>query len=140
MSTLPAAPHTIIAVYTASGGNYQDSTAAATLNQLVNAASTQTANASSDLNPSVSGQLITLSTTVTSGFAAPGIGDGSVAFMEGATTLCTAALGTGAASNQAACSISTLAVGSHSVSAVFTASGGNYTSSTASGNLTQNVN
>ena len=59
--------------------------------------------------------------------------------MEGATTLCTAALGSGAASNQAACTISTLSVASHIIDAVFTAAGGNYNNSTG-GNLTQTVN
>ena len=139
VSTLNVATHTITAVYTATGGNFQDSTAAATLSQVVNAAATQTATASSDINPSAFGQMITLSTTVTSVFADPGVGDGTVTFMEGATTLCTAGLGSGAASNQAACGINTLSAGSHTISAVFTAAGANYNGS-AAGNLTQTVN
>src|SRR2546425_1106599 len=139
VSTLNVATHTITAVYTATGGNFQDSTAAPTLSPVVNAAATQTPKTSSDINPSTFGQMITLSTTVTSTFANPGAGDGTVAFMEGATTLCTAALGSGAASNQAACTISTLTVGSHTVNAVFTAAGGNYSNSTGR-NLTQTVN
>jgi len=140
VSTLAAATHTITAVYTASGGNFQNSTAAATLSQVVNPASTTTATASSDHNPSTAGQMITLSTTVTSAFANPGVGAGTVAFMEGATTICTAALGSGSASNQAACGINTLTVGSHIITAVYTASGGNYQDSTAAGTLTQTVN
>jgi len=139
VSTLNVATHTITAFYTATGGNFQDSTAAATLSQMVNVAATQTGTANSDVNPSTFGQMITLSTSVTSTFANPGVGDGTVAFMEGATTLCTAALGSGAASNQAACTISTLSVGSHIIDAVFTAAGGNYNNSTG-GNLTQTVN
>jgi len=140
VSTLAAVTHTITAVYTASGGNFQNSTAAATLSQVVNPASTTTATAGSDDNPSTAGQMITLSTTVTSAFANPGVGAGTVAFMEGATTICTAALGSGSASNQAACSINTLPVGSHIITAVYTASGGNYQNSTAAGTLTQTVN
>jgi hypothetical protein len=140
VSTLVAATHTISAVYTASGGNYQDSSAAATLSQVVNPAATTTATASSDQNPSANGQMITLSTTVTSTFANPGIGAGTVAFMEGVTTLCSAALGTGGASNQASCTISTLTVGSHIITAVYTAAGGNYQNSTAAATLTQTVN
>jgi hypothetical protein len=140
VSTLAAVTHTITAVYTASGGNFQNSTAAATLSQVVNPASTTTATAGSDHNPSTAGQMITLSTTVTSAFANPGVGAGTVAFMEGATPICTAALGSGSASNQAACSINTLTVGSHIITAVYTASGGNYQNSTAAGTLTQTVN
>src|SRR3989442_631773 len=121
------------------GGNFQASTAAATLSQMVNVAATPTGTPNSDVNPSTFGQMITLSTTVTSIFANPGVGDGTVAFMEGATTLCTAPLGSGAASNQAACPISTLSVGGHTINAVFTAAGGNYSNSTG-GNLTQTVN
>jgi hypothetical protein len=139
VSTLVAATHTITAVYAASGGNYQDSTAATNLSQVVSPAATTTATASSDHNPSTFGQLITLTTTVTSAFLNPGVGDGIVTFKEGATTLCTAALGSGSATNQAACSISTLTVGSHIITAVYSASGGNYQDSTAAATLTQTV-
>src|SRR5207302_262612 len=140
LKTVPVGAHSITAVFTATlAGNFQGSTAASTLSQTVSIAPTTTSTAASDHNASTYGQLVTLSTTVTSVFADPGVGDGTVTFMEGATTLCTAGLGSGAASNQAACGINTLSAGSHTISAVFTAAGANYNGS-AAGNLTQTVN
>jgi hypothetical protein len=140
VNTVPVGVHAITAVYTATlAGNFQNSTAATTLSQTVSIAPTTTSAAASDHNPSTTGQVITLSATVTSTFANPGVGDGTVAFMEGATTVCTAAFASGAASNQASCTISTLSAGSHTINAVFTAAGGNYSNSTGA-NLAQTVN
>ncbi len=128
-SILLPGDHTITAVY---GGdaNYGASTSAP-LTQTVNIASTTTAVASS-VNPSGFGQSVTFTATVTGLVLTP---TGTVTFKDGATTLGTGTLN---GSGQATFSTTTLAAGSHSITAVY---GGDtiYASST-SPILTQNVN
>jgi Bacterial Ig-like domain (group 3) len=128
-SILLPGDHTITAVY---GGdaNYGASTSAP-LTQTVNIASTTTAVASS-VNPSGFGQSVTFTATVTGLILPP---TGTVTFKDGATTLGTGTLN---GSGQATFSTTTLAAGSHSITAVY---GGDtiYASST-SPILTQNVN
>src|SRR5205085_9079019 len=85
----------------------------------VNAGSTATAFITS-VNPSVSGQAITLTATVVAVAPAAGTPSGTVTFFDGATNLGSAALD---ASGQATLSIASLAVGSHSLSASYSGDG-----------------
>jgi hypothetical protein len=102
---------------------------------------TSTAVVASNLKPSTAGATVTLSTTVTCNTACastPGPPQGTVTFKEGSTTLGTdSSLTSGAASM----TISTLAVGTHLISASFasqtTSKWGN---SSTSSNLSQVVN
>jgi len=99
--------------------------------EVVSTISTGTALTSS-ANPSVYGQAVTFTATVT---PKPAAGD-TVTFKDGATTLGT---GTTNASGIATFPISTLSVASHSITAVF-AGDSNYTTSTSSPALSQAVN
>jgi MYXO-CTERM domain-containing protein len=124
-TTLPGGSHTISAIYSGDGTH---ASATGSLVQVVNAASSSTALGSS-ANPSVFDQSITLTATVTS--MAGGTPTGTVTFTEGRTTLGTVTLdNTGAA----ALPIATLAVGTHSITAVYSgdSSYGGSTSTTLS--------
>ena len=107
---LAAGSHTITAVY---GGdsNYNTSTSAP-LTQVVNQSTTTTALVSS-VNPSSFGQSTTFTATVS---GTGGTATGTVTFKDGATTLGT---GTLDGFGQTTLSTSALAVGSHSITAVY---------------------
>jgi sugar lactone lactonase YvrE len=108
ISSLVPGAHSITAVYSGDGAAYLGSTSAA-FAETVNKATTSVT-ASSSLNPASTGQAITFGASVT-----PAAATGSVQFFDGTTSLGTAPLSGGAAS----ISISTLAAGSHSVTAVY---------------------
>jgi hypothetical protein len=108
---LTQGPYSITAVY---GGdaNFVGSTSAA-LTQVVNKISTTTVvNASS--NPSVHGQSVLLTATVTAVSPGTGIPTGTVTFKNGMTTL-----GTGTLSSGVATCTTSLATGSYSITAVY---------------------
>ncbi|WP_210420322.1 Ig-like domain repeat protein [Aquisphaera giovannonii] len=132
IGTLAAGMHSVTAVY---GGdaNYSGGTSTA-VSQVVNQSATTTALTSS-ANPSAFGQSVTFTATV--GAVAPGAGTptGAVTFLDGATTLGTGALN---AAGVAAFSISTLAAGTHSITAVY-GGDGNFANSTATA-VSQQVN
>jgi hypothetical protein len=126
---LTAGSHAITAAY--SGDSNFGSSVSPVLTQTVNATST-TIGVTSSVNPSAFGQSVTFTATVSGTGGTP---TGSVTFKDGATTLGTGTLNGG---GQATFSISSLAVGSHPITAVY---GGdvNYSGSTST-TLTQNVN
>jgi hypothetical protein len=130
-SALAVGGHTISVVY-AGDTNFAASTIPS-LTQTVNKDGTASTVVSS-LNPSVFGQSVTFTATVSA--AAPGAGTptGTVTFKDGGTTLGTASLSGG----KATLATSALAVGSHSITVSY-AGDGNFTAS-ASGALTQAVN
>jgi hypothetical protein len=109
-STLTGGTHSITAVY---GGSvsYVGSTSPV-LSQVVNKQATSTAVVSS-LNPSTFGQSVTFTATVKA--ASSGTPTGTVTFKDSVTTLATVALSTG----KAAFTTSTLAGGTHSITAVY---------------------
>src|SRR5208337_5591191 len=94
-----------------SGGSFAASTSA-TLKQVVNQATTTTTLASSQ-NPSTSGQSVTFTATVKPQFTGTPAGD--VTFKDGTTTLGTVTLSAGVAKY----TTSTLAKGTHSISATY---------------------
>jgi hypothetical protein len=130
-SALTVASHTITATY---GGDLSraSSTTSTALTQVVNQASTTTTLTSS-ANPALPNQAITLTATVAA--AAPGSGTptGTVTFRDGTTVLGTGTVNSG----QATFTTSTLAAGSHTITAAY---GGdtNFAGSTSAG-LTQTV-
>ncbi|MBP7864540.1 MAG: Ig-like domain repeat protein [Acidobacteria bacterium] len=109
-ATLAAGPHAVTARYDGDAA-FNTSTSSA-VNQTVNKADTATALTSSP-NPSVFGQAVTFTATVTA--VAPGTGTpaGTVTFLDGATTLGTGALAGGTATFTTAA----LAVATHPVTA-----------------------
>jgi len=114
ISALTAGSHSITAVY---GGdaNFNGSTSPA-LTQTVTKAATTTA-VSSSLNPSTFGQSVTFTATVTTA-SAGGPPTGTVTFMDGVTTLGTGTLNN-ATPDQATFTTAALAIGNHSITAVY---------------------
>jgi len=86
----------------------------------------------SSANPSVFGQSVILTATVSSAAGTP---TGTVTFQDAATTLGTASLN---AAGQATCMVSSLAVGSHGITAIY--GGGAGFSGSTSASLAQTVN
>ena len=126
-SALAPGSHSITANY-GGDGNFSASSSPV-LTQIVNLGASSTA-VSSSANPSAQGASVTFTATVTGAGASP---TGTVTFKDGATTLGSGTLSGG----QATYSTSALAIGAHSITAVY---GGdsNYSGST-SPVLTQNV-
>ncbi len=118
ISTLTAGTHPITATY-AGSASHAGSTSN-TVSQVVNGPTATTTALTSSLNPSTAGQSVTLQATVTAGAT------GSVAFKDGTTVLGTVAL-TG---TTATTTVSTLAAGSHPITAVYNGSAG-YSTSTS---------
>jgi len=130
-ASLAVATHSITVSY---GGDADfTSSASTTLSQVVNQAGTTTS-ITSGTNPSVFGQSVTFTATVSA--AAPGSGTptGSVTFYNGATTLGTASLKSGTVSFTA----KALPTGSDAITAAYNGNG-NFTPSTSAA-LSQNVN
>jgi len=128
-STLPVGINTITASYS---GDAVFTPSTASVDQVVGQGSTSTSVASS-LNPSVGGNNVTFTATVSAigGFGSP---TGTVEFFDGATSLAVQPL----AGNTASFSTTGLSVGSHSITAVYSGDAG-FTGST-SPVLTQVVN
>ena len=120
-SALSVGTHTITATY-AGGGSFQGSTSSA-LSEVVNRAGTSTALTSSP-SPSVFAQTVTLTATVSATGSVP---SGTVTFSDGGTALGSSQTNS---SGVATLTVSTLAVGTHSLTAAY-AGGGNWLASTS---------
>ncbi len=130
-TALAVGSHAITAVYSGDV-NFTTSTSA-TLDQIVNQDGTATT-VSSSVDPSVFGQSVTLTAKVSAASPGSGTPTGSVTFYDGTTALDTATLTSGKATFKT----NALAVGSQSITAVYSGDG-NFTTSTSSA-LTQTVN
>ncbi|QBB69027.1 Ig-like domain repeat protein [Pseudolysobacter antarcticus] len=112
-SALAAATHSITVVY--SGDTNDVASTSTALSQLVNKAATTTA-VTSSANPSLYSQNVTFTATVSATAPATGVPTATVTFKDGTTTLCNSvALSAGVAT----CASSTLAVATHSITAVY---------------------
>ena len=129
-TALLAGVHSMTAVY--GGGGERFGSTSAVLTETVNKATTTTTVVSS-LNPSTHGTAVTFTATIVSQFGGP-VG-GSVTFKDGATILGTVAVNS--ATNKAAFTTSALAVGAHSITAVYGGGGERFGSTSAV--LTQTV-
>ena len=132
VSALAVGSHTITAVFMPSSSFNASSES---LTEVVNAASTSTA-LTVDTDPSLFGQGVSLTATVTNGGSSV-TPDGSLEFYDGATDLGGGSVSGSANSASASLTVSTLPAGSHTISAVFTSSG---SFTTLSDSLTQGVN
>lgn len=119
--------HTLTARY--SGNSTYATATSSALTQTVKAAPSVALTSSA--NPSVTGQSVTFTASVTGG---AGTATGTVTFLDGATAVCTSVA---LASGNASCTTSTLSAGPHSITAQY-GGDGNYASAT-SAVLTQNV-
>jgi hypothetical protein len=132
ITSLSAGTHSITAVYSGDS-NYNGSTSPA-LSQKVNKANTSTTVISS-LNPSVRGQSMTFTATVTATTPGSGTPTGTVTFKDGQTTLGTRTLnGLGVATY----TTTSLSRGTHSITAIY-GGNSNYNGSTSPA-LSQRVN
>jgi uncharacterized repeat protein (TIGR01451 family) len=128
--TLSTGDHTIRAQY--SGDTHYGSATSASITQTVNAARVAASlTLGSSPNPSLVAQSVTFTLAASGGSGTP---TGTATFREGATVLCNAVA---LVSGSAACSISTLAAGSHTVTADYSGDA-SYNASSAS--VTQAVN
>ncbi|MGZ5528506.1 MAG: beta strand repeat-containing protein, partial [Limisphaerales bacterium] len=130
--SLSVGSHTITAEYV--GDSNFGGTTNSSLSQTVNKASTTMA-VTSGTNPSVSGQSVTYTATISVTSPGSGTATGSVTFKDGATTLGTRTL----SGNVATLSNGSLSVGSHSITAEFVGDS-NLNGSTNSPALSQTVN
>ena len=111
--SISGSPHSITAVY---GGDTNFTTSTSnTVSQVVNQDSTATTLSSSQ-NPSIFGQAVTFTATVTANPPGSGIPTGTVTFMDGTTTLGTGTLN---AVDVATLGTNALAVGTHLITAVY---------------------
>jgi hypothetical protein len=128
VSTLSVASHNIVASYAGDTNNLASSSTA--MAQVVQKATTATALTATP-NPSSQGVYVQFAASVTGNGTAP---TGTVAFMEGTTTLGTGTLN---GSGIATFNTNSLTMGQHTIVAVYQGDGNNSTSSSAS--LQQNV-
>ncbi len=131
-AALSVGSHSITAVYNGDNSFVGNSSYPALTETVNQGATTSAVSASAD--PSLSGQSVTFTATVTVVSPAAGTPTGSVTFKDSSTTLGTGTLSGGTATY----SIDSLAVGSHSITAVYDGDT-NFTGS-ASSAATQNVN
>jgi hypothetical protein len=124
VSTLAAGTHNVNSLY--SGDNNYASSSSSYAGVVVSKVTT-TATLATSLNPSISGQAVTFTATVT-----PAAASGSVQFLDGATALGTVAVSGGSA----AFSTASLVAGSHSITANYSGDG---TYNAASAGLTETV-
>jgi parallel beta-helix repeat protein len=135
--SVSGSPHSITAVY---GGDTNDQgSTSSTLTQTVNQDSTTTT-LSSSANPSVFGQAVTFTATVSANSPGAGTPIGTVTFMDGATTLGTGTLAVVNGQDQASFTTAALSVSGspHSISAVY--SGDTNDAGSTSNTVTQTVN
>jgi len=128
-ATAAGSPHPITASYVNTDGNFTNSSAS--LSQVVNPTTITTSSSlTSSPNPSIHGNSVTFTDTVSSGTGTP---TGSVTFYSCTTSACSSktSLGTGTlSSGKTTLSTSTLPVGTTYVEAVYAGSG-NYLNSTS---------
>src|SRR5262249_55648264 len=130
-SSLLVGNHTITVSY-AGDTNFNSSTSAAITQTVGSAASSTTV--TSSVNPSVFGQAVTFTATVSAVPPATGTPTGTVTFLDGASTLGTASLSSG----RATLATSALSVGNHTITVSY-AGDSNFAGSTSAA-ITQTVN
>ena len=135
-STLSTASHTITAAFTSGNGSFNASPVSASISQVVNKASTTTV-VTSSANPSVSGQVVTFTATVS--IASPGSSavanpTGTVTFYDSGVAIGTGTL-SGTATVTATFATSTLSTAKHLITAGYTSGNANFSASPVSASI-----
>lgn len=112
-SSLSVGPHSVTVVY--SGDGHFGGSSAAVIAQQVSAAATSTVVTASN-NPSIVGVGVTFRATVSASLPGAGVPTGTVTFKDGTDTLGAATLDT---AGQASLTVTSFAVGAHSISASY---------------------
>ena len=134
-AALAVGSHTVTAVYSGNA-TYATSTSAA-VTQVVNIGSTTTIVAPS-VNPSVSGQTVTYTATVSAVAPASGTRTGTVAFQDGGVVIAGCGAKAVAVAGTATCAVAYAGPGTHTITAIYSGDA-NFATSTAAV-LTQTVN
>ena len=134
-AALAVGSHTVTAVY--SGNATYATSTSAPVTQVVTMGSTTTVVAAS-VNPSVSGQTVTYTATVSAVAPASGTRTGTVAFQDGAVVIAGCGAKAVAVAGTATCAIAYAGPGTHTITAIYNGDT-NFATSTASA-LTQTVN
>ncbi len=129
-SALALGSHNITAVY---GGDSNFSGSSGALTQVISQENSSSTSLTSSLNPAQSGQAVTFTAKV----MAAGTPTGTVSFMDGSTVLGTVSLSQVNGQAQAAFTTSTLSLGSHEISAVYS---GDATYGDSAACLTETIN
>ena len=140
-SALAIGSHTITAAYTSGDGNFNASPASSPITQVVGMANTATSVATSG-TPSVSGQSVTFTATVTvAGLGSTAVASptGTVTFYDAGTAIGTGTLAVVNGLDQATYTTSALATGSNTITAAYTSGDGNFNASPTSSPITQVV-
>jgi CSLREA domain-containing protein/uncharacterized repeat protein (TIGR01451 family) len=132
--TVAGSPHSVTANYVNTDGNFINSTGSLAGGQVVNKANT-TITVTPTANPITLGDTVTFTATVTANPPASGTPTGLVMFFDGSTPLAGGKLSAG----QATFSTAVLAVGSHSITAIYQGDA-NFTASPLSSPITETVN
>jgi hypothetical protein len=132
-AALAPGTYTVTAVYS---GDTDFVASTGTTSQVVNQDPTTTL-VTSSVSPSVFGQPVTFTATVSANAPGAGTPTGSVTFLDGSTPLGTQTLNQVAGSDHAAITVSSLSVGTHAISAVY---GADVDFLTSTGTVTQSVN
>jgi large repetitive protein len=136
ISSLPVGTYTATVSYT---GDNNFGGSKASLTQIVGQASTSIATVGSSLNPSVYGQAVTFSTTVTANSPGAGTPTGTVTFLDNGTPIGTGKLNPAGQASFTIAASNPLAVGNHTITASY---GGdaNFTASATATAFAETVN
>jgi hypothetical protein len=134
-AALAVGSHTVTAVY--SGNPTYATSTSAPVTQVVTMGSTTTVVAAS-VTPSVSGQTVTYTATVSAVAPASGTRTGTVAFQDGGVVIAVCAAKAVAVIGTATCAIAYAGPGTHTITAIYSGDA-NFTASTASA-VTQTIN
>ncbi len=127
-TALAVGSHTVTAVYSGNA-TYATSTSAA-VTQVVSMGSTTTGVAAS-VNPSVSGQTVTYTATVSAVAPAAGTRTGTVAFQDGGVVIASCGAKAVAVAGTATCAVAYAGPGTHTITAIYSGDA-NFAASTAS--------
>jgi Bacterial Ig-like domain (group 3) len=141
-STLTTASHAITAAYTSGDGNFVPSPTSAAVTQVVDKANTA-ASVATSLTPSVHGQPVTFTATITvvsPGSTSVAYATGTVTFYDNGISIGTGTLSVVAGDDQATLTTTTLSTATQTITVAYTSGDANFNASPSSASISQVVN